>query len=243
LARGPLFRAAALRLAEREHTLLVSLHHIISDGWSMGILFYELATLYGAFAQGVPSPLPELPIQYADFAVWQRAWLSGDRLAAELDYWRRHLDGIPESLELPYDHPRPVVESFRGGTQPFALPAGLARGLSALTRRRGATQSMTLLAGFTTILGRMAGREDVAVGMAIANRTRREVEGLIGFFVNTLVVRTDLSGLPGFARLLGQVRETALASYAHQDLPFERLVEELAPERDLGRKPLIQVMF
>ena len=243
LARGPLFRAAALRLAEREHTLLVSLHHIISDGWSMGILFYELATLYGAFAQGVPSPLPELPIQYADFAVWQRAWLSGDRLAAELDYWRRHLDGIPESLELPYDHPRPVVESFRGGTQPFALPAGLARGLSALTRRRGATQSMTLLAGFTTILGRMAGREDVAVGMAIANRTRREVEGLIGFFVNTLVVRTDLSGLPGFARLLGQVRETALASYAHQDLPFERLVEELAPERDLGRNPLIQVMF
>jgi amino acid adenylation domain-containing protein len=242
LARGPLFRAGLLRLAEQEHTLLINLHHIISDGWSMGILFYELATLYGAFAQGVPSPLPELPIQYADFAVWQRQWLSGERLTAELDYWRRQLAGIPESLELPFDHPRPVVESFRGATQSFALPAELGRGLSALTRRCGATQSMTLLAGFTVLLGRFAGREDVAVGMAIANRTRREVEGLIGFFVNTLVVRTDLSGLPGFARLIGRVRETALASYAHQDLPFERLVEELAPERDLGRNPLIQVM-
>jgi len=242
LARGPLIRAGLLRLAEREHTLLVNLHHIISDGWSMGILFYELATLYGAFAQGVPSPLPELPIQYADFSVWQRKWLSGERLAAELDYWRRQLAGIPESLELPFDHPRPVVESFRGSTQSFTLPVELARGLSALSRRRGATQSMTLLAGFTALLGRFAGREDVAVGMAIANRTRREVEGLIGFFVNTLVVRTDLSGLPSFARLVGRVRETALASYAHQDLPFERLVEELAPERDLGRNPLIQVM-
>ncbi|HEX3527644.1 MAG TPA: amino acid adenylation domain-containing protein, partial [Thermoanaerobaculia bacterium] len=242
LARGPLIRAGLLRLAEREHTLLVNLHHIISDGWSMGILFYELATLYGAFAQGAPSPLPELPIQYADFSVWQRKWLSGERLAAELDYWRQQLAGIPESLELPYDHPRPVVESFRGSTQSFTLPAELARGLSALSRRGGATQSMTVLAGFTALLGRFAGREDVAVGMAIANRTRREVEGLIGFFVNTLVVRTDLSGLPSFARLVGRVRETALASYAHQDLPFERLVEELAPERDLGRNPLIQVM-
>ncbi|HEY2739842.1 MAG TPA: amino acid adenylation domain-containing protein, partial [Thermoanaerobaculia bacterium] len=209
LARGPLIRAGLLRLAEREHTLLVNLHHIISDGWSMGILFYELATLYGAFAQGVPSPLPELPIQYADFSVWQRKWLSGERLAAELDYWRQQLAGIPESLELPFDHLRPVVESFRGSTQSFTLPVELARGLSALSRRRGATQSMTLLAGFTALLGRFAGREDVAVGMAIANRTRREVEGLIGFFVNTLVVRTDLSGLPSFARLVGRVRETA----------------------------------
>jgi amino acid adenylation domain-containing protein len=242
LARGPLVRAALLRLAAQEHTLLVNLHHIISDGWSMGILFHELATLYGAFCQGAPSPLPELPIQYADFAVWQREWLSGERLAAELDYWRRQLAGIPESLELPFDHPRPAVESFRGATETFALPVELARALSALARRRGATQSMTLLAGFTALLGRFAGSEDVAVGMAIANRTRREVEGLIGFFVNTLVLRTDLSGTPGFAQLVGRVRETSLASYAHQDLPFERLVEELQPERSLSRNPLIQVM-
>ena len=144
---------------------------------------------------------------------------------------------------MPFDHPRPAVESFRGATAAFALPAELARALSALTRRRGATQSMTLLAGFTALLGRFAGSEDVAVGMAIANRTRREVEGLIGFFVNTLVLRTDLSGTPGFAQLVGRVRETSLASYAHQDLPFERLVEELQPERSLGRNPLIQVMF
>ncbi|MEO6193537.1 MAG: amino acid adenylation domain-containing protein, partial [Thermoanaerobaculia bacterium] len=241
LARGPLVRAALLRIAAREHTLLVNLHHIISDGWSMGILFHELATLYGAFCQGAPSPLPELPIQYADFAVWQREWLSGERLAAELDYWRRQLAGIPESLELPFDHPRPAVESFRGATETFALPVELARALSALTRRRGATQAMTLLAGFTALLGRFAGCEDVAIGMAIANRTRREVEGLIGFFVNTLVLRADLSGTPGFAQLVGRVRETSLASYAHQDLPFERLVEELQPERSLSRNPLIQV--
>ncbi|HEY2736863.1 MAG TPA: amino acid adenylation domain-containing protein, partial [Thermoanaerobaculia bacterium] len=243
LDRGPLVRAALLRIAAREHTLLVNLHHIISDGWSMGILFHELATLYGAFCQGAPSPLPELPIQYADFSVWQREWLSGERLAAELDYWRRQLDGIPESLELPFDHPRPAIESFRGANKPFAPPVELSHALAALTRRRGATQSMTLLAGFTSLLGRLARQEDVAVGMAIANRTRREVEGLIGFFVNTLVVRTDLSGRQGFAELVGQIRETALASYAHQDLPFERLVEELQPERNLSRNPLVQVMY
>ncbi|MES1211854.1 MAG: condensation domain-containing protein, partial [Acidobacteriota bacterium] len=243
LARGPLVRAALLRIAAQEHTLLVNLHHIISDGWSMGILFHELASLYGAFCLGAPSPLPELPIQYADFAVWQRERLSGERLDAELGFWRHQLAGIPESLELPFDHPRPAVESFRGANEPFTPPAELSRTLAALTRRRGATQSMTLLAGFTALLGRLARQEDVAVGLAIANRTRREVEGLIGFFVNTLVVRTDLSGMQGFAQLVGQVRETALASYAHQDLPFERLVEELQPERNLSRNPLIQVMF
>ncbi len=243
LAKGPLVRAVLLRIAAREHTLLVNLHHIISDGWSMGILFHELASLYGAFCLGAPSPLPELPIQYADFAVWQREWLSGERLDAELGFWRHQLAGIPESLELPFDHPRPAVESFRGANEPFTPPVELSRALAALTRRRGATQSMTLLAGFTSLLGRLARQEDVAVGLAIANRTRREVEGLIGFFVNTLVVRTDLSETQGFAQIVGQVRETALASYAHQDLPFERLVEELQPERNLSRNPLIQVMF
>ncbi len=243
LTRGPLFRAALVRRAPREHTLLVNVHHVVSDGWSMGILFRELATLYGAFAAGDPSPLPELPIQYADFALWQREWLRGERLAAELDYWRQRLAGIPESLELPRDHPRPAVESFRGGMVPFALPAGLVRPLSALARRHGATLSMAMLSGFTTLLGRYAGREDLAVGMAIANRTRREIEGLIGFFVNTLVARADLSGAPGFARLVARTRESALAAYAHQELPFERLVEELQPERDLSRNPLVQVMF
>jgi amino acid adenylation domain-containing protein len=243
LARGPLLRAYLVRLGPREHALLVNIHHIVSDGWSMGVLFRELATLYGAFAEGAPSPLPELPIQYADFAVWQREWLRGERLEAELAYWRRQLAGIPEALELPFDHPRPAIESFRGGIQSFALPAELVRALTALTRRHGATPSMTMLAGFTALLGRYSGREDIAVGIAIANRTRREVEGLIGFFVNTLVSRTDLSGSPGFARLLARTRETALAAYAHQELPFERLVEELQPERDLSRNPLIQVMF
>jgi amino acid adenylation domain-containing protein len=243
LARGPLFRAALIRRSAREHTLLLNVHHVVSDGWSMGVLFRELATLYGAFAAGDPSPLPELPIQYADFALWQRGWLSGERLAAELDYWRERLAGIPESLELPFDHPRPAVESFRGGMVPFTLPAGLVVPLGALARRHGATLSMALLAGFTSLLGRYAGREDLAVGMAIANRTRREIEGLIGFFVNTLVARADLSGSPGFARLLARTREGALAAYAHQELPFERLVEELQPERDLSRNPLVQVMF
>ncbi|HEX3525994.1 MAG TPA: amino acid adenylation domain-containing protein, partial [Thermoanaerobaculia bacterium] len=243
LAKGPLVRAALLRIAARKHTLLVNLHHIISDGWSMGILLRELATLYGAFSQGAPSPLPELPIQYADFAVWQREWLSGERLDAELGFWRRQLAGIPEALELSYDHPRPAVESFRGRALSFALPPALVRELTALTRRQGATLSMTLLAGFKALLARYSGREDLALGVAIANRTRHEIEGLIGFFVNTLVFRTDLGGAPGFARLVARVRETALAAYTHQDLPFERLVEELQPERDLSRNPLVQVMY
>jgi len=242
LDRYPLFRVQLIRLGKREHELLVNLHHIISDGWSMGILLRELATLYGAFSQGAPSPLPELPVQYADFAAWQRQQLQGERLAAELEHWRRQLAGIPEALELPYDHPRPVVESFRGRTLSFALPPALVRELTTLTRRQGATLSMTLLAGFKALLARYSGSEDLALGVAIANRTRQEIEGLIGFFVNTLVFRTDLGGVPGFARVIARVRETALVAYAHQDLPFERLVEELQPERSLGRNPLIQVM-
>ena len=243
LARGPLVRAYLVRLAPREHTLLLNFHHIISDGWSMGILFRELGALYRAFSEGVPSPLLELPIQYADFAVWQRQWLQGDRLEAELDYWRQQLAGIPEVLELPYDHPRGAIESFRGSTQSFELSAVLVRELTALTRRHGATLSMTMLAGFKALLARYSGQKDIAIGVAIANRTRREIEGLIGFFVNTLVFRSDLADSPGIARLLTRVRETALEAYAHQDLPFERLVAELQPERNLGRNPLIQIMF
>jgi amino acid adenylation domain-containing protein len=243
LDRYPLFRVQLVRLEEREHALLVNLHHIVSDGWSRGILFSEIAALYGAFSQGERSPLPELPIQYADFAIWQRQQLQGERLEAELDYWRHQLAGIPESLEFPVDHPRPAIESFRGSVQSFTLPVALVRALTALTRQCGTTRSMTMLAGFQALLARYTGREDIPVGVAIANRTRREVEGLIGFFVNTLVVRGDLAGSPGFASLLARVRETALAAYAHQDLPFERLVEELQPERDLSRNPLVQVMF
>ncbi|HEY2738874.1 MAG TPA: amino acid adenylation domain-containing protein, partial [Thermoanaerobaculia bacterium] len=243
LARGPLFRATLIRQEAREHTLLVNLHHVISDGWSMGILFAEIAALYGAFCQGAPSPLPELPIQYADFALWQRELLQGERLDAELEYWRGQLAGIPEILDLPADHPRPAVDSFRGAQRPFTLPTSSVRALTGLTRRHGATRSMTMLAGFQALLGRYARQDHVAVGMAIANRTRHEVEGLVGFFVNTLVLHGDLAGSPGFGCLLDRVRETALAAYTHQDLPFERLVEELQPERVSNRNPLIQVMF
>src|SRR6185436_12471076 len=172
LARGLLFRVCLVRLDRREHTLLVNSHHIVSDGWSMGVLFDELATLYSVFSRGEPSPLPELPIQYADFAVWQRGWMQGEQLAAQLDFWRRQLASIPESLELPADHPRPAVESFRGAMLPFALPEVLVLGRKALTRRGAATPSMIMLAGYSLLLGRLAGREDLAVGVAIANRTR-----------------------------------------------------------------------
>jgi amino acid adenylation domain-containing protein len=243
LRQGPLVRARLVRLAAEEHALLVTLHHIISDGWSLGVLHAELAALYGAFADRQPSPLPDLPIQYGDFAVWQRERLQGEALEALLGYWRRRLAGLPESLTLPYDRPRPAVESFRGRNVSFTLPAERVRPLAGLTRRLGATPSMTFLAGFQALLGRLADTADVPVGVAIANRTRREVEGLIGFFVNTLVLRGDLGAPGGFADLVIRTREAALDAFAHQDLPFERLVEEIRPERDLGRNPLIQVMF
>ncbi|HSF43042.1 MAG TPA: non-ribosomal peptide synthase/polyketide synthase [Thermoanaerobaculia bacterium] len=247
LARGPLFRATLAGLGAEDHTLLVSLHHVIADGWSAGILNRELVALYGAFAEGVSSPLPELPVQYADFAVWQRQWLQGDVLRAQLDYWESQLADLPEMLELPCDHPRPSVERFRGATVSARLSAALGRGLGALARGSGATRSMAVLAGFSALLARAARREDLPVGMAIANRTRREIEGLIGFFVNSLVLRNRVplgtGEEAGFAAFLGRVRETALDAFAHQDLPFEKLVEELHPERDLGRNPLIQVMF
>jgi pristinamycin I synthase-3/4 len=243
LAREIPLRITLLRLAPDEHLVLLTLHHIASDGWSTAVFLRELTALYGAFIHGMPSPLPELPIQYADFAVWQREWLAAGPMAAQLDYWKRQLDGLEEELELPADHPRPKVESFRGGREPLVLPASLTRDLAALTRRHGLTLAMTLLAGFKLLLARASGRSDIALGVAIANRNRREVEGLIGFFVNTLVLRTGLSGGPGFRELLARVREVALGAYAHQDLPFEKLVEELKPGRDLSRNPLIQVMF
>ncbi len=219
------------------------MHHIASDGWSMGILVREVTALYAAFAAGRPSPLPELPVQYADFAVWQRSWLHGEVLESEIAFWRRQLAGLPPLLELPTDRPRPAVQSFRGAARPVRLPAGLTRQVEALGRREGATLFMVLLAGFQALLARYSGQDDLAVGTPVAGRNRVEIEGLIGFFVNTLVLRGDLAGDPSFRELLGRVRETALAAYAHQDVPFEKLVEELAPERSLAHAPLFQVMF
>ncbi|HEY9422995.1 MAG TPA: amino acid adenylation domain-containing protein, partial [Thermoanaerobaculia bacterium] len=243
LAVGPVLRASLLLLGEREQVLLLTMHHIVSDGWSMGVLVRELVALYRAFASGETSPLPELPVQYADFAVWQRRWLTGEVLAAALSHWREYLAGARPTLELPTDRPRPAVQSFRGATLPVSFPASLLQDLRQLARRRGTTLFMVLLAGFQTLLARLAGQRDISVGTPIAGRTHLQTEGLIGFFVNTLVLRSDLSGEPGFGELLEHVRETTLEAYAYQDLPFEKLVEELAPERDLGRTPLFQVML
>jgi amino acid adenylation domain-containing protein/FkbM family methyltransferase len=243
LGRGPLLRASLLQLAETEHVLLVTMHHIISDGWSLGVLVKEVAALYEAFAEGRPSPLVELDIQYADFAVWQREWLQGEVLEGQLSYWREQLQGAPAVLELPTDRPRPPVQTFRGAHERFELEAGLTDALRALSRREGVTLFMTLLAAWQALLARYSGQADVVVGADVANRNRAETEGLIGFFVNMMVLRTDLSGDPTFAELLKRVREVCLGAYAHQDLPFERLVEELQPERSLSHTPLFQVSF
>jgi amino acid adenylation domain-containing protein len=242
LERGPLFRTKLLRLGEQEHVLLVTMHHIVSDGWSMGVLWRELGALYEAFFEGKPSPLAELPIQYADYALWQREWLRGEVLEEQLGYWRRQLTDVP-ALELPTDRPRPAVQTHRGARQSFTLPESLTQALKDLSRREGTTLFMTLLAAFQVLLARHSGQDEFAVGTPIAGRKRAETEGLIGFFINTLVMRTDLSGEPTFRELLGRVREVALGAYEHQDLPFERLVEELKPERDLSRTPLFQVFF
>jgi amino acid adenylation domain-containing protein len=243
LEKGPLVRVTLLRLAPQEHVLLLTMHHIISDGWSMGgVFFRELATLYRAFAAGEPSPLPELPTQYADFALWQRTWLQGDVLDRQIAYWKVQLANVPP-LELPTDQPRPAEQRFRGDFQACSMPAELVAKLQALGQRDGATLFMVLLAGFNAVLRRYSGQDDFAVGTPIAGRNHAEIEGLIGFFVNTLVLRTDLSGNPTFRELLGRVREVCLAAYDHQEVPFEKIVEELRPPRDLSRSPFFQVMF
>jgi amino acid adenylation domain-containing protein len=243
LSAGPLLRASVQKLGEQEHVLLCTMHHIISDGWSMGVLIRELTTLYEAYATGQPSPLPELGIQYADYAHWQREWLQGEVLEQQLSYWKQQLAGAPAVLELPTDYPRPAVQTFRGAHQSLTLPAELTTGLKALTQREGVTLFMTLLAAFQTLLWRYSGQEDIVVSTGIANRNRAETEPLIGFFVNTLVLRTNLSGEPAFTALLRRVREVTLGAYAHQDVPFELLVEALAPERDARYTPLFQVML
>ncbi len=242
LSRGPLIRNTLLRLAEEAHVLLLTLHHSVSDGWSIGVLFRELAALYDAHVNRKPSPLPELPIQYADFALWQRGWLQGEVLETQMAYWRHQLEGI-SILELPTDRPRPAIQTYRGARYTFVLPKALSEGLKALSRREGVTLFMTLLAAFATLLSRYSGQDDLVVGSPIANRTHTQIEGLIGCFFNTLVLRCALSGNLTFQQLLGQVRETTLGAYAHQDLPFEKLVEELQPERSLSHAPLFQVVF
>ncbi|HTG34807.1 MAG TPA: amino acid adenylation domain-containing protein, partial [Thermoanaerobaculia bacterium] len=243
LEQGPVLRAQLLRLGAEDHVVSVTMHHIVSDGWSLGVLTREVTALYPALAEGRCSPLPELPVQYADFAVWQRSWLSGETLRAETSYWRERLAGIPPLLNLPLDRPRPPLQTFRGRSLPLALPEGAGGAVAAFGRRFGATPFMVLLAAFQAQLGRLAAEERVAVGSPIAGRTRAETEGLIGVFVNTLVLRGDLSGDPEFGELLERVREVTLGAYEHQELPFERLVEELAPDRSLAHPPLFQVMF
>jgi amino acid adenylation domain-containing protein len=240
LARGPLLRLLLVRLGSDLHGLLLAMHHVVSDGWSLEVLARELTALYTAALEGRPSPLPALPVQYADFAAWQRRCLAGPALDAQLAYWTRRLAGAPFTLDLPTDRPRPPLQTYAGRAELLRLPAPLATDLLALARAARSTLFMVLLAAFAALLERFSGQGDLLLGTPIANRTRAEVEGLIGAFVNTLVLRVELAGDPAFLALLGQVRETALAAYAHQELPFERLVEALQPARDLSRNPLFQ---
>ena len=242
LTKAPLLRGTLLKLAEQEYVLVFVMHHIICDGWSMRSLIREVAALYDAFSNSKPSPLPELPIQYADFAVWQSQW-SKEYLQNHLSYWKQQLAGATTVLELPTDKPRPAVQSFQGATTHFQLSPSLTEKLKSLSQQSGCTLFMTLLAAFQTLLYRYSRQEDISVGTPIANRNHSELQPLIGVFVNTLVMRTDLSGNPSFRELLTRVRQVALGAYAHEDLPFEQLVEELQPERNLSHQPLFQVMF
>ncbi|MDB9391496.1 non-ribosomal peptide synthase/polyketide synthase [Microcystis aeruginosa] len=243
LAGEPLIRTTLVVLSETEHLLLVCMHHIVSDGWSMGVFLQELTALYNAYIQGLSSPLNPLSIQYGDFTLWQRQWLQGEVLQQQLDYWQKQLAGAPALLSLPTDRPRPNQQSFAGGHLPFSLSWELTEKLTQLTQEQGVTLFMTLLTAYAVLLYRYTEQEDILIGTPIANRNRSEIEGLIGFFVNTLVLRIDLSGKPNFNQLLGRVREMAMDAYAHQDLPFEMLVEVLQPERDLSHAPLFQVDF
>ncbi len=243
LSTGPLFRAVLVKLQNEEHAILFNMHHIISDGWSIGVLVREMVQLYAAFSAGDPSPLPELEIQYPDFAYWQQHWLQGEVLQNQIAYWKEQLSGAPPLLELPTDRPRPAVQTANGASARIELDEALTSDLKQLSREEGVTLFMTLLAAFHTLLHRYSGQDEVLIGSPIANRTNSKVEKLIGFFVNTLIFKGDLSGNPEFVDLLAQIRETALGAYAHQDTPFEKLVEELQPERDMSHSPLFQVAF
>jgi len=243
LTHGPLVRARLARLSAEDHRLLLAMHHIVSDGWSLGVLLDELAAFYKARLTGVASHPPRLAIQYADYADWQQRWLQGAVLANQMDYWRRQLDAAPTLLELPSDRPRASTQSFRGAICSFTVPKSTTESLQRLCREETATMYMVLLAAFDVLLHRYSGQDDVVIGTPVAGRNRSEFERLIGFFINTIVLRTNLSGNPTFRELVGRVREVSLEAYAHQDIPFEKIVEELHPQRDLSHTPVFQVMF
>ncbi|TIN35298.1 MAG: amino acid adenylation domain-containing protein, partial [Mesorhizobium sp.] len=243
LARGPLIRGRLIRMPDEEHVFLLTQHHIVSDGWSMGVLVRELRQLYRAFEAGQDDPLPPLAIQYPDYAAWQRQWLSGERLQKQAQYWRDTLSGAPARLVLPTDHARPAQQSFAGASVPIVIDADLTRGLKRLSRQHGTTLFMTVLAAWAAVLSRLSGQDDLVIGVPSANRGRREIEELIGFFVNTLALRLDLAGEPSVSQLLEQTRRTALAAQEHQDLPFEQVVEIVQPPRALDHTPLFQVML
>ncbi|EEF60006.1 non-ribosomal peptide synthetase [Pedosphaera parvula] len=243
LGNGPVFRAQLVRLDESDHLLLLTLHHIAIDGWSRGVFLKELTALYEAFNASQPSPLAPLAIQYADFAAWQQQFVQEEALVRQLAYWKQQLTGAPALLEWPTTFPRPAIQSFRGARKPIRIPKATSQGLATLGKQEGCTLFMTLLAAFQVLAGRYTGQEDIVVGSPIANRNRVEIEGLIGYFLNTLVLRTKLSGNPTFREVMSQVREVSLAAYANQDVPYEKLVEELHPARDQSHNPVFQVMF
>ncbi|WP_230081971.1 non-ribosomal peptide synthetase, partial [Pseudomonas syringae] len=243
LLNGPLVRGRLVCLADDDHVLLVTMHHIVSDGWSAGVLTRELGVLYAAFSQGAEDPLPALPVQYADYALWQRNWLSGDVLQQQRQYWQQTLAGAPALLTLPSDRPRPAQQDYSGQLLGLVLDADLTRGLKALSQRHGSSLFMTVMAAWAALLGRLAGQDDVVIGTPVANRLRTEVEDLIGFFVNTLAVRVDLSGTPSVQSLLQQVKQQTLAAQANQDLPFEQVVEVVRPQRSLSHSPIFQAML
>jgi acyl carrier protein len=243
LSSGPLLRPALLKLDEQEHVLLLTMHHIISDAWSSGVFFRELGEIYTAFLQGKPSPLPDLAIQYADYAAWQRNYLQGQILENQLNYWRKHLSGAPALIQLPSDRSRPAVRQFLGAYEPIPLAGDIAAAIKSFSGRHGVTPFMTMLAAFKALLSRYSGEKHIVLGTDIANRTTDETERLIGFFINLLPLRTDLSGDPTFKELVLRVREVALGAYAHQDIPFDKLVEDLRPERSLSHNPIVQALF
>jgi hypothetical protein len=243
LSRAPLLRVAMVHLSTREHRLLFTIHHILTDEWSMELLHQELKQLYDAFSHGSQSPLLELPVQYSDFASWQREWLKGEVLEGLTSYWKEELAGAPTILELPTDKPRPAIQTFRGATVTFQLPEKLLEQLKTQAREQQATLFMMLQAGFMALLHRYTGQNDIVVGTPISGRTHGETQNLIGLFLNTVLLRAKFNDRQNFRSLVQQVRERALGAYAHPDLPFERLVAELAPDRDPSRTPLFQVMF
>ena len=243
LSQVPMLRAQVLRLGAEEHVVLLTMHHIVSDGWSMNILLREMTILYDAYSHGRPSPLPELPIQYADYAMWQREWLVGEVLEKELGYWREQLGGAPAILELPTDRPRPPVQSFHGNWLPLTADSELTQQVKRICQSEKVTTFMALLGAFDVLLYRYSGQRDIVVGTPIAGRKREETEPLIGFFLNTLALRAKIDPRETFRSFLSQVREVCLGAYASQDLPFEKLVEELQPERNMSHSPFFQVMF